>query len=74
MNTVDVRSLIVANLTKSQVAKRLGISSSQISRLLNSKTRQYFPNAFRKNPLNERSHWLIPEKDVERIEEKRRKS
>lgn len=55
----------MANLSKSQVAKRLEVSSITVSRWI---WAGYFPGARKKNPNNPASHWIIPEEDVLKFE------
>lgn len=55
----------MANLSKSQVAKRLEVSSITVTRWIR---QGLFPNARKKNPYNPASHWIIPEEDVIRFQ------
>lgn len=51
-----------------EAARRLGVHELTIRRWYDD---GFFPNAFRKNPFNERSPIRIPEADIEALEQQR---
>lgn len=55
-------------LSTAEAGKRLGVHHLTIRRWIDE---GLFPNAYRKNPRNERSPYRIPETDVERLEQQR---
>ena len=57
-------------LTSPEVAKMLGVHSATIN---NWAKADYFPRAYRVNPMSSRSAWRIPKGDVDAFVEKRRK-
>lgn len=56
-------------MTTGEVGDRLGVDPTTVLRWIHDGV---FPNAYRKNPRSKRSHWLIPEGDVQSLEEERK--
>jgi excisionase family DNA binding protein len=55
-------------LGTTEAAEELGVSARTIQRWLED---NLFPNAYRLNPENPRSHVRIPEEDIEALKRKR---
>jgi excisionase family DNA binding protein len=57
-------------LGTSEAAQALGVSARTVQRWLEE---NLFPNAYRLNPENPRSHVRIPEEDIEALKRKRQR-
>jgi len=58
-------------LTTKQVAQRLGVSKRTVNNLVN---RGRFPGAYKLDPDSVNSPWLIPTKEVEAFEDRRKRN
>jgi hypothetical protein len=71
MNFNPIGEAVIGEMvyTIPEAAKRLGVTRKTVWNWV--KLRRYFPNAQRKDPMNKRSHVIIPLSDIEDFEKKR---